>query len=266
MVRFLLLPTLPPLKGGEIVRVEGGLYVLLLERMDDEPSAYKGVPLREWAPVPVDLLVHEDLIEEVVGRISPVLLKIARALKRRPVNFLRDKDEFLREIIAVQWGSEFCLTEPWQRVVCCRKATILITEKADISLLRFSRFGKASVKELPGGELEVVLEAGTTYFTGGYDALPVLITEGADLSLLRFSRFGKASVKELPDGKLEVVLQAGTTYFTGGYDALPDGGVIKKGPSVKLFIEGEEVPLNEDEDLVLYVRGDESLPEARVVF
>jgi len=213
----LSLPSHTPLYGGEVVKVEGGLYVLLLERMDDEPSAYKGVPLREWAPVPVDLLVHEDLIEEVVGRISPVLLKIARALKRRPVNFLRDKDEFLRKVIAVQWGSEFCLTEPWQRVVCCRKATILITE-------------------------------------------------GADLSLLRFSRFGKASVKELPDGKLEVVLQAGTTYFTGGYDALPDGGVIKKGPSVKLFIEGEEVPLNEDEDLVLYVRGDESLPEARVVF
>jgi len=214
---LLNLPSLPPLKGGEIVKVGEDLYVLLLERMDDEPSAYKGVPLKEWEPVPVDLLVHEDLIEDVVGWYFPTLLQKARAMARRPVDFLRDKDEFLRKVIAVQWGSELCLTEPWQRVVCCRKATILITEKADISLLRFSRFGKASVKELPGGEIEVVLEAGTT-------------------------------------------------YFTGGYDALPDGRIVKKDPSVKLFIEGEEVPLNEGEDLVLYVRGDESLPEVRVVF
>jgi len=213
----LSLPSHPPLCGGEIVKVEGGLYVLLLERMDDEPSAYKGVPLREWAPVLVDLLVHEDLIEEVVGRISPAILQIARALKRRPVNFLRDEDEFLRKVITVQWGSEMCLTEPWQRVVCCRKATILITEKADISLLRFSRFGKASVKELPGGELEVVLTAGAA-------------------------------------------------YFTGGYDALPDGGIVKKDPSVKVFIEGEEFPLNEGEDFALYVREGEDLPEARVIF
>jgi hypothetical protein len=33
-----------------------------------------------------------------------------------------------------------------------------------------------------------------------------------------------------------------------------------------LFVEDEEVLLDEDEDLVLYVRGDESLPEVRVVF
>jgi hypothetical protein len=200
-----------------VVKVEGGLYVLLLERMDDEPSAYKGVPLKEWEPFPVDLLVHEDLIEEVVGWYFPTLLQKARAMERRPVDFLRDKDEFLRKVIAVQWGSELCLTEPWQRVVCCRKATILITEKADISLLRFSRFGKASVKELPGGEIEVVLEAGTA-------------------------------------------------YFMGGYDALPDGRIIRKGPSVKLFVEGEEVLLDEGEDLVLYVREGEDLPEVRVVF
>jgi hypothetical protein len=214
----LSLPYLPPLKGGEIVKVGEDLYVLLLERMADEPSAYKGVPLREWEPVPVDLLVHEDLIEDVVGWYFPALLKKARELKRRPVSALRDKDdEFLREVIAVQWGSELCLTEPWQRVVVCKKATILIRKEADLSLLRFSRFGKASVKELPSGELEVVLEAGAA-------------------------------------------------YFTGGYDALPDGGIVKKGLSVKLFIEGEEVVLNEDEDLVLYVRGDESLPEVRVIF
>ncbi len=211
------LPSLPPLRGGEIVKVEGDLYVLLLEPLVDEPGAYKGVPLKEWEPVPVDLLVHEDLIEDVVGWYFPALLQKARELKRRPLDFLRDKDEFLREVIAVQWGSEFCLTEPWQRVVVCRKATILITESADISGLKFSRFGKASVKELPGGELEVVL-------------------------------------------------QAGAAYFTGGYDALPSGRVVKTGPSVKAFVEGEEVLLNEDEDLVLYVRGDESLPEARVIF
>ncbi len=213
----LQLPSLPPLKGGEIVKVGEDLYVLLLEPLADEPGAYKGVPLKEWEPVPVDLLVHEDLIEDVVGWYSPTLLQIARGLNRRPVDFLRDKDEFLREVIAVQWGSEFCLTEPWQRVVCCRKATILITE-------------------------------------------------GADLSLLRFSRFGKASVKELPGGNIEVALQAGAAYFTGGYDALPDGRIIKKGPSVKLFVEGEEVLLEEDEDLVLYAREGEDLPEVRVIF
>jgi hypothetical protein len=215
---LLSLPPFPPLKGGEIVKVEEDLYVLLLEPLADEPGAYKGVPLKEWEPFPVDLLVHEDLIEDVVGWYFPTLLQKARALERRPVDFLRDKDdEFLREVIAVQWGSEFCLTEPWQRVVVCRKATILITE-------------------------------------------------GAELSALRFSRFGKASVKELPDGKLEVALEAGAAYFTGGYEALPDGRIIKTGPSVKLFIEGEEVLLDEGEDLVLYVREGEDLPEVRVIF
>jgi hypothetical protein len=213
----LSLPSYPPLKGGEIVKVGEGLYALLLEPLADEPEAYKSVPLRKgtYEIVPVDLLVHEELIEEVVGSISPSLLQIARGIERRPVDFLRDKDEFLREVIAVQWGSEFCLTEPWQRVVVCRKATILITE-------------------------------------------------GANMSALRFSRFGKASVRELPDGNLEVALEAGAAYFTGGYEALPDGGIVKKGPSVKVFVEGEEVLL-EDEDLVLYVRGDEGLPEVRVV-
>jgi hypothetical protein len=120
-------------------------------------------------------------------------------------------------VIAVQWGSEFCLTEPWQRVVCCRKATILITESADISGLKFSRFGEASLRELPSGELEVVLTAGAA-------------------------------------------------YFNGRVEALPDGRIVKKGPSVKAFIEGEEVLLDEDEDLVLYVREGEGLPEVRVVF
>jgi hypothetical protein len=214
--KLLSLPTLPPLKGGEIVKVEEDLYVLLLEPLADEPGAYKGVPLKEWEPFPVDLLVHEELIEDVVGWYFPALLQKARALERRPVNFLRDKDEFLRKVVAVQWGSEFCLTEPWQRVVVCKKATILITE-------------------------------------------------GADISLLRFSRFGKASLKELPDGKLEVVLHAGAAYFTGGYDALPDGGIVKKSAPVKVFVEGEEVLL-EDEDLVLYVREGEDLPEVRVIF
>ena len=192
----LSLPSLPPLRGGEIVKVGEDLYVLLLERMDDEPSAYRGVPLKEWEPFPVDLLVHEELIEDVVGWYFPSLLKKARALERRPLDFLRGKDEFLRQVEAVRWGSEFCLAEPWQRVVCCKKATILINE-------------------------------------------------GADLSALRFSRFGKASVRELPSGELEVVLTAGAAYFTGEHDVLPNGRIIKKGPSVKLFIEGEEVLLDE---------------------
>jgi len=212
------LPYLPPLKGGEVVKVEGDIYVLLLERMDNEPSAYKGVPLTVTGePVPVEILIHEDFIKGVVGWYFPSLLQQARALERRPLDFLRDKDDkFLRELIAVQWGSELCLTEPWQKVVVCRKATILIAESAILS---------------------------------GF----------------RFSRFGKASVKELPDGNLEVALEAGAAYFTGGYEALPDGRIVKKGPSVKVFVEGEEVLLGEDEDLVLYVRGDEGLPEVRVV-
>jgi hypothetical protein len=212
----LSLPSHPPLKGGEVVKVEGGVYALLLEPLDYEPGAFDSVPLREGTlePVPVDLLVHEELIEEVVGCATPLLLQEAR--ERKGHVSLRDR-VLLRQVEAVQWGSEFCLTEPWQRVVVCKKATILITE-------------------------------------------------GADLSALRFSRFGKASVKELPDGKLEVVLEAGTAYFTGGHEALPDGRIIKKGPPVKVFIEGEEVLLDEDEDLVLYVRGDESLPEVRAIF
>jgi hypothetical protein len=218
---LLSLPTLPPLKGGEVVKIKGeeDVYVLLIQPLDDEPEAYKGVPLRgRFEMVPVDLLVHEELIEEVVGVAHPLLLEVAREAEKRPVGFLRDKDdEFLRKVIAVQWGSEYCLTEPWQRVVVCRKATILITESA--------------------------------YLSG-----------------LKFSRFGEASLKELPDGRLEVVLTAGAAHFSGEADVLPNGGIVKKGPSVKVFVEGEEVLLDEGEDLVLYVRGDETLPEVRVIF
>jgi len=204
---LLNLPSLPPLKGGEVVKIKGeeDVYVLLIQPLDDEPEAYKGVPLRgRFEMIPVDLLVHEELIEEVVGVAHPLLLEVAREAEKRPVDFLRDKDdEFLRKVIAVQWGSEFCLTEPWQRVVVCKKATILISKEADVSLLKFSRFGEASLKELPSGELEVVITAGAAYF---------------------------------------------------------------KGAPVKVFVEGEEVLLEEDEDLVLYVREGEDLPEVRVVF
>jgi len=218
----LTLPTLPPLKGGEVVKIKGeeDVCVLLIQPLDDEPGAYRGVPLRgRFELVLVDLLVHEELIEEVVGRAHPLLLEVAREAKKRPVWVLgKEEDEpFLRKLRAIQWGSEFCLTEPWQRVVVCKKATILITESAD--------------------------------------------TSG-----LKFSRFGNASVKELPDGKLEVVLGAGAAYFYGGTEVLPDGRIVKKGAPVKVFVEGEEVLLEEDEDLVLYVRGDESLPEVRVIF
>jgi hypothetical protein len=218
---LLNLPTLPPLKGGEVVKVDEGVYALILEPLADEPGAYRGVPFKEgtFEMVPVDLLVHEELIEEVVGVAHPLLVEVAREAKKRPVWVLgKEKDEdFLRKVMAVQWGSEFCLTEPWQRVVVCKKATILITG-------------------------------------------------GADIGALRFSRFGKASVRELPDGNLEVALEAGAAYFTGGHDALPDGGIVKKGASVKVFVEDEEVLLSEDEDLVLYVRGGEDLPEVRVLF
>jgi hypothetical protein len=216
------LPALPPLKGGEVVKIKGeeDVYVLLIQPLDDEPGAYKGVPFKgTYEMVPVDLLVHEELIEEVVGRAHPLLLEVAREAKKRPVWVLgkEENEPFLRRLRAIQWGSEFCLTEPWQRVVCCRKATILITESADVSGLEFSRFGKASVKELPGGELEVVLHAGAA-------------------------------------------------YFSGGIEVLPSGDTIKKGAPVKVFVEGEEVVLEEDEDLVLYVREGENLPEVRVIF
>jgi hypothetical protein len=212
------LPSFPPLKGGEVVRLEGGVYALLLEPLSDEPGAFRSVPLKgTLEPVPVDLLVHEELIEEVIGKASPSLLQKARGMKKSPVWVLRDNDEFLRKVMAVQWGSENCLTEPWQRVVVCKKATILITERADINALRFSRFGEASLRELPSGELEIVL-------------------------------------------------LAGAIYFTGGYDVLPNGGIIKKGASVRVFIEGKEVLFGEDEDLVLYVREGEDLPEVLAIF
>jgi len=220
-VSLLSLPTHPPLRGGEVVKVDEGLYALILEPLADEPGAYRSVPFKEgtFEMVPMDLLVHEELIEEVVGVAHPLLLEVAREAKKRPVWVLgKEEDEpFLRKARAVQWGSEFCLTEPWQGVVVCKKATILITESADISGLKFSRFGEASVKELPSGELEVAL-------------------------------------------------QAGAAYFYGGIEVLPSGDTIKKGAPVKLFVEGEEVLLEEDEDLVLYVRGGEDLPEVRVIF
>jgi hypothetical protein len=218
--KILSLPQHPPLKGGEFVKIEEGVYALILEPLADEPGAYRSVPFKgTFEMVPVDLLVHEELIEGVVGKVHPLLLEIAREVKKRPVWVLgkEEDEEFLRRLMAIQWGSEFCLTEPWQRVVVCKKATILITESADLGLLKFSRFGKASVRELPSGELEVVLTAGTA-------------------------------------------------YFYGGIEVLPSGDTIKKGAPVKLFVEGEEVVLDQDEDLVLYVRGDESLPEVRVIF
>jgi hypothetical protein len=214
------LPHLPPLKGGEVVKVKGeDVYVLLLEPLADEPEAYKGVPVVRnrdaLKVVPVEILLHEELIEEVVDGVSPDDLQRIRGVKRHPIN-----DDW-REISPVIWGvhvgSEFCLTEPWQRVVVCKRATILITK-------------------------------------------------GADLSTLRFSRFGEASVKELPDGNLEVVLLAGAAHFSGRYEALPNGGIVRISVPVKVFVGGEEVLLEEDEDLVLYVREGEDLPEVRVVF
>jgi hypothetical protein len=167
----LSLPPFPPLKGGEVVKVDEGLYALILEPLVDEPGAYRSVPFKEgtFEMIPVDLLVHEELIKEVVGRAHPLLLEVAREAEKLPVGFLRAKDdEVLRRVIAVQWGSEFCLTEPWQRVVVCRKATILINKEADLSLLKFSRFGEASLRELPSGELEVVLTAGAAYVSDRY--------------------------------------------------------------------------------------------------
>jgi len=216
----LTLPIYPPLKGGEVVKVkEEEIFLLLVKPLEDEPEAYRGVPLVKTRgtlkAVPVELLIHEELIKEVVGRVSPDDLQRIRGGKRHPIS------EDWREISPVLWGlhvgSEYCLTEPWQRVVVCKKATILISKEADISLLKFSRFGEASVKELPSGELEVAL-------------------------------------------------QAGAAYFSGRFEDLPSGDTIKKGAPVKVFVEGEEVLLSEDEDLVLYVRGDESLPEVRVIF
>jgi hypothetical protein len=189
-VDSLILPTLPPLRGGEVVKIKGeeDVYVLLIEPLADEPGAYRGVPIKGlYEMVPVDFLVHEELIEEVVGRAHPLFLEIARETKKRPVWVLgsEEKEPFLRKLRAIQWCSEFCLTEPWQRVVVCKKATILITEEADLSLLRFSRFGEASLRELPSGELEVVLLAGAAYFSGRTEVLPNgdIIKEGAPVKL-----------------------------------------------------------------------------------
>jgi hypothetical protein len=221
---LLSLPTLPPLKGGEVVKVkEKDIFLLLVKPLEDEPEAYSGVPLAKrpdgaFEPVPVDLLVHEELIEKAVWRVPSEYLQKIKGIKRYPVdNRWRDSTTFLSVIWELQVGSEYCLTEPWQRVVVCKKATILISKEADVSLLRFSRFGKASVKELPSGELEVVLTAGAA-------------------------------------------------YFSGRVEDLPDGGVVKKGAPVKVFVGGEEVLLEEDEDLVLYVREGEDLLEVRVIF
>jgi hypothetical protein len=143
---LITLPQLPPLRGGEVVKVkEKDIFLLLVKPLEDEPEAHSGMPLVRrpdgaYEPVPVDLLVHEELIEKVVWRVSSDYLERMRDVKRHPIS-----DDW-REISPVLWGlqvgSEYCLTEPWQRVVVCKKATILITEEADLSLLRFSRFGE----------------------------------------------------------------------------------------------------------------------------
>lgn len=218
--KILSLPQHPPLKEGDVVKIKGeeDVYVLLLEPLEDEPGAYRGLPFKgRHELVPVDLLVHEELIEEVVGKAHPLLVEIAREMEKTPVWSLKGEDEFVLTLRAIQLGSEYYLTEPWERVVVCKKATILITE-------------------------------------------------GADLSSLKFSRFGEASVRELPSGELEVVLLAGTASFSGRVEVSPEGRVLsEEPPPVKVFVGDKELTLEDGEDLVLYARGDESLPEVRVL-
>jgi hypothetical protein len=224
MEQTLSLPHLSPLRGGEVVKVkEKGIFLLLVKPLEDEPEAYSGVPLVKrpdgsLEPVPVDLLVHEELIEKVVWRVSSDYLQKIKGIKRYPVDDRwRDSTTFLSVIWRLQVGSEYCLTEPWQRVVVCKKATILISKEADISLLRFSRFGEVSVKELPDG--------------------------------------------------LEVVLEAGAAHFNGRVETAPNGRILlEEAPPVKVFVGDEEVHLEKGEDLVLYAREGEDLPEVRVLF
>jgi hypothetical protein len=176
------LPSLPPLKGGEVVKVRGkDIFLLIVEPLEIWPGAYSCVPFiknRNKPPgfetPPLKIFLHEELIEEVVDRVPLYYLEEVRGME---MHFVVGED--WRIITPVLWEIQK-ISNSYDEVefISCRKASILITKEADISLLRFSRFGSASAKTLPDGSIEVVLYEGIAYFYG--DAVPVEVIENGE--------------------------------------------------------------------------------------
>ncbi len=177
-INALVLPSLPPLRGGEIVKVkEKGLTFLLLEPWELCPDAYVSVPVLKnrnkplgIETLPLEVVLHEELIEGVIGRVPLYYLEQVRGVRRHPVRL----DENWKEISPVLWEIQDVSFEAMHetfdergrfKIVDCKKATISIFKETVISLLRFSRFGSASLKVIPGGT-EIVLSSGTFYFYG----------------------------------------------------------------------------------------------------
>ncbi|MFZ8861915.1 MAG: hypothetical protein ACO2PP_15630 [Thermocrinis sp.] len=109
---------------------------------------------------PLEIFLHEELIEEVVDEVPLYYLEEVRGMKRHFV-----VGEEWRKITPLLWEVQEMNPEEME-VLTCKRASIFISKEADISLLRFSRFGSASAKALPDGSIEVILYKGIAYFYG----------------------------------------------------------------------------------------------------
>jgi len=207
-IKSLTIPSLPPLSGGEIVKVKGvGITFLLLKPWENCPDAYASVPVLKnrnkplgIEALPLELVLHEELIEGVIGRVPLYYLEQVRSVQRHFVRL----DEDWKGISPVLWELQDMsfgvmyetFNESWE-MLSSRKATILISKEADDSLLRFSRFGKASARVLPEG-IEVVLSAGTFYFYGR--DIPVeIVKNGEDFLIDRPFAIRVREGKYLPE-------------------------------------------------------------------
>jgi hypothetical protein len=204
----LSLPSLPPLSGGEIVKVKGvGITFLLLEPWETCPDVYASVPVLKnrnkplgIEALPLEVVLHEELIEGVIGRVPLYYLGQVRSVQRHFVRL----DEGWKGISPVLWElqdmsfgvMDETFNESWA-MLSARKATILISKEADLSLLRFSRFGSASARVLSEG-IEVVLSAGTFYFYGR--DIPVeLVKNGEDFLIDRPFAIRVREGEDLPE-------------------------------------------------------------------
>lgn len=171
----LVIPHLPPLKGGEVVKVRGkDLFLLIVEPLEIWPGAYSCVPLIKnmnqplgIETPPLEIFLHEELIEEVVDEVPLYYLEEVRGMKRHFV-----VGEEWRKITPLLWEVQEMNPEEME-VLTCKRASIFISKEADISLLRFSRFGSASAKALPDGSIEVILYKGIAYFYGESSSVEV---------------------------------------------------------------------------------------------
>ncbi|MCI4453771.1 MAG: hypothetical protein JHC25_02355 [Thermodesulfobacterium sp.] len=206
-INSLVLPSLPPLRGGEVVKVKGkGVYLLLLKPLEILPGVYASVPFvntteGDIATLPLEVYLDEELIEEVVARVPSDYLEKVQGSQRYFV------DDDWRVITPVLWEIQGMSAEYFKEMLCpisCKKATIIISERCDFNLFKFSRFGRVSARKLPNGRLEVILQEGTFYFYG--KRIRVEVVQGSKRRITERGRFALCveEGKDLPE--MRVVL------------------------------------------------------------